>query len=173
VEADRLRVLGASGGARLDLPHAALRAVDAAAFLRRETRPLSPERDPWDSTFRRSPFADSRGAAGPEGLPPVARETEEPTILVAFRYAGAGSVMLDARRFDFRDLGARRAGDPRRDAATLLGDLAARAPGAALGPGARALLAGGPLPSAATEADLASATASLADAWSGTPPRKS
>jgi len=146
VEKDRLLVRGASGGARPDLPHGDLRAVDAEALLRRETRALSPERDPWDSTFRRSAFEGAQGPAGPEGLPPVSRETGEETVLLTLTYRGAGTVVLDARRFDFRDLGPRRTGDPVRDAVAFLRDLLSRAPAAAPGPGARALLEGRPLP---------------------------
>ncbi|HEU4395901.1 MAG TPA: hypothetical protein VFS92_10065 [Planctomycetota bacterium] len=155
VEPDRLLVLAAAGGVRPDLPHARLRAADAALVTRRAAVPLAPERDPWDSTFRRSSFAAAQGAAGPEGLPPVAREVEEESLLLAFRWGDPpAEALLDARRFNFRDLGRARTGDPARDAAALLRALLDRAPGAARGPGARSLLAGLPPPPAASEGVL-------------------
>ena len=155
VEPDRLLVLAAAGGARPDLPHARLRAADAAVVTRRAAVPLSPERDPWDSTFRRSSFAGAQGAAGPEGLPPVSREVEEESLVLALRWGNPpAEALLEARRFNFRDLGTDRTGDPGRDAATLLRALLDRAPGAARGPGARALLEGIPPPPARSEGDL-------------------
>jgi lipoate-protein ligase A len=155
VDPDRLRVLAAAGGARPDLPHARLRAADAALVPRRTAVPLSPERDPWDSTFRRSPFAGAQGAAGPEGLPPVSREVEEEALVLALRWDDPpAEAILDARRFNFRDLGGVRTGDPLRDAAALLRAILARAPGAARGPGARAILDGRAPPAAPSEREL-------------------
>ena len=147
VAPDGLRVLGSVGGARPVLAHARLRAADAASLRLVEDRPLPGERDPWDSTFRRSHFAAAQGPAGPEARSPsrVAVEgTETPLLL---RYADPPEVLrIDLRRFNYRDLGERGTGDAARDARTLIGDLLARAPAAAAGPGALAVLRGEPPP---------------------------
>ena len=142
-----LRVLGSVGGARPALPHDRLLAADAGSFLGIEERALSVERDPWDSTFRRSPFAGGRGTADPEGLPPARAAVEEIGVVILLLYAGLPApVRLDARRFNYGDLGDRRTGDWDRDSRTLLGDLLRRAPRAARGPGACALLGRGAPP---------------------------
>jgi lipoate-protein ligase A len=142
-----VRVLGSVGGARPSLPHSRLRAVDAALFRRVEERALAVERDPWDSTFRRSPFAGAGSAAGPEGLPPVRASVEETEAAVLLLYGDPPELLrIDARRFNYKDLGARRTGEWGLDARAWLSDLLALAPRAARGPGACAVLAGSPPP---------------------------
>jgi lipoate-protein ligase A len=152
---EALRVRGSVGGATPSLPHARLRAADAALFRRVRDRALAVERDPWDSTFRRSHFADARGEAGAEGFAPARIPVEEAEVVLLLRYAAPAALLrLDLRRLNYRDLGSRATGDPTRDARTLLGTLAARAAGAAAGPGALALLAGASPPLLADEATL-------------------
>jgi lipoate-protein ligase A len=143
VAADHLRVTGAVGGDRPTLPHGRLRAFDVGAFRTVETRALTVERDPWDSTFRRSAFADGRGEADPEGTPPSRVRTEETDVALLLLYDGPPALLrIDGRRFNYADLGERRTGGWERDLAALVGALAVGAPGAARGPGAVALLAG-------------------------------
>ena len=132
------RVLASVGGARPVLSLGRLRAADAALLPRLERRASPGERDPWDSTFRRSHFG------GTEGPPPVlAPEAgEEPVALLLFGDPPA-LLHLDLRRLNYADLGDRRTGDPAADARTLFADLVGAAP---RGPGACALLRGGALP---------------------------
>jgi lipoate-protein ligase A len=162
VAGEGLVVKASVGGLRPLLPHERLLAVDAAAFERVESRALAVERDPWDSTFRRSPFAGAAGPAGPEGLPPARAEVRETAVLVALAYGDPPeTALLDARRFNYADLGDRRTGDWRADVRTLLSDLLSRAPGASRGPGAGALLGGqDPPPGEAPEEAWAAGTAS-------------
>ncbi len=174
VEDGGLRVLGSSGGGRPVLPHSRLRAADAATILRVEERALAVERDPWDSTFRRSSFAGAQGEAGPEGRPPARASVAREEIAVLLLYGGPEeAVRLDARRFNFADLRDRRSGDPERDARTLLADLLARAPGAAAGPGVRALLEGRRPPPLPGEGALALRAAAVASPAADVPPAKS
>jgi lipoate-protein ligase A len=150
-----LRVLAATGGSREELPHERLRAADLGLVVRIEDRALAVERDPWDSTFRRSPFEGAAGEAGPEGRPPVRAAVEETEPALALLYGDPPALLrIDARRFNYRDLGERRTGAWARDARTWLGDLLVRAPRAARGPGACALLAGFPAPLLADERTL-------------------
>ncbi len=145
--ADGLRVLGAVGGTRPVLAHGRLRSADAATLRSVEERPVAGERDPWDSTFRRSHFADSRGPTGPEGRAPVRISVEGTEALLLLRYDAPPEVLrIDLRRFNYRDLGEERTGDPARDSRTFLRRLLSLAPGAAAGPGALALLRGSPPP---------------------------
>ncbi len=146
-----LRVRGSMGGSRPSLPHSRLRAADAALFRRVEERALAVERDPWDSTFRRSPFAGSGaeagGGAGPEGLPPVRASVEGTEAALLLLYGDPPELLrIDARRFNYRDMGPRRTGDWALDARTWLSDLLSLAPRASRGPGACAVLAGSPPP---------------------------
>jgi lipoate-protein ligase A len=143
-----LRVLAAEGGSREVFPHERLRAADAGLVVRIEERALAVERDPWDSTFRRSHFEATAGGPGPEGLPPVRASVSETEAAVALLYGDPPALLrVDARRFNFADLGDRRTGDWTRDARTWIEDLLVRSPSAARGPGACAVLAGAPPPS--------------------------
>jgi lipoate-protein ligase A len=158
-----LAVLAAAGGARPLLPHAALRAVDAARLPRTEERRLAVDRDPWDSTFRRSTFAAGREGADPEGSAPAAARIEGEAAVLLLAWEGApGRAVLEPRRHNFRDLPGGPSGDPERDAAAWLALLLRRAPAAARGPGAVALLAGRPLPLLAGPEVLARRVALLA-----------
>ncbi len=146
VAPEGLRVLGSMGGERPLLPHGRLRAADVAVLHRWEERALSVERDPWDSTFRRTPFAGAGGETGPEGLPPVRATVEGTEAPILLLYGGPPALLrIDAPRFNYR-LAERRTGDWGLDARTWLSDLLGRAPRAARGPGACAVLAGSPPP---------------------------
>lgn len=141
VEGAHLRVLASVGGDHPLLPHGDLRAADAGILRTVEASSSPGDRDPWDSTFRRSLLG------GREGEPPIAvrEEVEESVVLLLYGPPPA-LLRLDLRRLNFAELGPRGTGDWRRDARTLIGDLLAAAPRAARGPGACALLRGEPLP---------------------------
>jgi lipoate-protein ligase A len=141
VSEGNLRVLASVGGDHPVLPHGGLRAADVAVLRRVEERASPGERDPWDSTFRRSLLG------GGEGAPPVAFAEEREDAVLLLLYGTPPSLLhLDLKRLNYADLGPRRTGDWAEDARNLLGDLLSAAPGAARGPGACALLRGGPPP---------------------------
>jgi len=132
LEPGALRILSSVGGSKPTLPDGSLRAADAALLRRVEERSLPGERDPWDSTFRRS-------LLGGKEAPPPARATVEsvdPWALLLYREPDA-LLLLDLRRVHCPDQG---------EGGTLLRALLARAPGAARGPGACALARGAPPP---------------------------
>lgn len=155
-----LLVRASLGGRRPLLPHRLLRSADAARVLRVDARPLPGERDPWDSTFRRSAFAGAQGEAGPEGRRPVRPAAEEEDTVILLLYGPPWeAARIDARRFRYADAGEGGGGDWRRDAGRLAEGILARAPAAAAGPGLRALAAGGLPPPACGEGDLAARVA--------------
>ena len=162
VTEEGLRVHAAVGGAHPLLPHARLAAVDAARVARIESRPLAVDRDPWDSTFRRSHF-DAPAGGDAEASAPVHLRSEEEDLLVGLRYEGPeATVRLDAKRLNYRDLGPRRTGQWREDLRTLLASLLERAPRAARGAGAKAFLSGGAPPLAPDEASFLDALRRMA-----------
>ena len=115
--------------------------MDAARLRRVEERASPGERDPWDSTFRRSLLG------GREGPPPVTAPLESVDAVALLLYGEPPALLhLDLRRMNYAELGDRRTGQWERDGRTLLGDLLTAAPGAARGPGACALLRGEDLP---------------------------
>ncbi len=123
-----LHVLAEAGGSRQTLPHGRLHRVDpvrwpaAAAPLPRAST------DPWESTFRRSHFPATADAAPAGPAPPSASPPRPGARLV---YLEPPLIALvDAARFNFRDLGRARSGDPVADLGILVRSLLARAPGA-------------------------------------------
>ena len=169
------RRVGASlGGGPPFLPHGRLLSAGAALLPRASARPLTLERDPWDSTFRRSAFPDAPGAHGPEGAGVRRLAVEEESVAVLLLYGSPfEALLLEPRRLHFGDLGPRRAGDPLADARTLLADLLARAPRAAADAGLRALLSGGMPARAPGEGALAALTVAAALSPSTPGPLKS
>jgi len=149
VDASGLRVLASMGGARPVLPHGSLRAADVALLRRVERRASPGERDPWDSTFRRSLLG------GGEGEPPVSASEESEDAVLLLLYGNPPALLhMDLERLNYADLGPRRTGDWSRDGRILLAELLAAAPGAARGPGACALLRGAPPPALPGEETL-------------------
>jgi lipoate-protein ligase A len=113
----------AGGGARPALPLAELRSVSASPGSRVSDVPLSPDRDPWDSTFRRSHFP----GAG-EGEAPAVASVRTVECSVTLGFADGTVLLLDGRRFNYAALGAARTGRWREDLALLLGEIAGAAP---------------------------------------------
>jgi lipoate-protein ligase A len=133
-----LQVEGSMGGARPLLPHTSLVAIEAVRWRTEETRALLLERDPWDSTFQRSHFEPPPTGMGPEGGDSLGRTVVEETLALGLLYGDGSVAHMDARRFNYTDLGDDRTGDWPADFATLLHALVTAAPAAARGPGIRA-----------------------------------
>jgi lipoate-protein ligase A len=123
VAPDGLRVDASVGGSRVLLPHDALRAARVDRIATSETRYLTLERDPWDSTFQRSAFEGT--SQSPEGERALRMVDDTGTVRLRVEYAPPHpTVVLDAKRFNYRSLGPRRTGRWEDDLRTFAGLLA-------------------------------------------------